>query len=183
METIEKKEVKTWSLDPTHSSVHFSVKHMVISQTKGIFSDYKINVATQGLDFENAQITLEIDVNSINTNMHDRDAHLRSADFFDAANYPAIKFISGSMQKISDEEFILSGEMTIKDVTKTIDFKVNYGGQVIDPWGNVRAGFTLESTIDRFDFGLTWNALLEAGGAMVGKTVKLQAEIEVITSK
>jgi polyisoprenoid-binding protein YceI len=183
METIVKKEMKTWSLDQSHSSVHFSVKHMVISQSKGSFGNYKINVETNGLDFENAAIELEIDVNSINTNMTDRDNHLRSADFFDAANYPVIKFISRSMRKVNDEEYILSGDITIKDITKTIGFKVNYGGQVVDPWGNVRAGFTLESAIDRFDFGLTWNALLEAGSAMVGKTVKLQAEIEIIASK
>lgn len=183
METIEKKEVKLWTLDASHSSIHFSVKHMVISQTKGTFADYKLNVKTEGSDFENAEIDLEIDINSINTNMNDRDNHLRSVDFFDASQYPSIKFISRSMKKINDEEYVLSGDMTIKGITKQVDFKVNYGGQVIDPWGNVRVGFTLESSIDRFDFGLTWNTLLEAGSAMVGKMVKLQAEIEVVAAK
>ena len=174
-------ENKVWNLDPTHSSVHFAVKHMVISKTKGSFSDYKLNVTTKGLSFEDASIELEIAVASIDTKMADRDNHLRSADFFDVEKYPAIKFVSTSMTKINEEDYSLKGNITIKDVTKPIEFKVNYGGQVIDPWGNVRSGFTLESDIDRFDFGLTWNALIETGGAMVGKTVHLQAEIEVVT--
>ncbi len=183
METLTNNTTKTWTLDTTHSSVHFAVKHMVISQTKGSFPNYKLNVTTNGLDFEDAKIELEIDVNSINTNMADRDNHLRSADFFDVAQFPAIKFISKSMTKLNEEEYSLKGDITIKDVAKPIEFKVNYGGQVIDPWGNIRVGFTLESSINRFDFGLTWNALLEAGSAMVGKVVKLEAEIELTTSK
>ncbi|MDF2437971.1 MAG: polyisoprenoid-binding protein [Bacteroidota bacterium] len=178
-----KNEVKTWALDPTHSSVHFAVKHMVISQTKGSFENYKLNVTTSGLEFENASIELEIDVKSIDTKMADRDNHLRSADFFDAEKYPVIRFVSTEMKKTNEEDYLLKGNITIKDVTKPIEFKVNYGGQVIDPWGNIRSGFTLESSIDRFDFGLTWNALIETGGAMVGKTVKLQAEIEIVTPK
>ena len=178
-----KNSEKVWSLDPTHSSVHFAVKHMVISQTKGSFENYKLNVTTKGLDFEGAKIELEIDVKSINTNMADRDNHLRSADFFDAEKYPVIKFVSTEMKKLNDEDYSLKGNITIKDITKPIEFKVNYGGQVIDPWGNIRSGFTIESSIDRFDFGLTWNALIETGGAMVGKSVKLQAEIEVVTPK
>jgi polyisoprenoid-binding protein YceI len=182
METM-KNEMKTWSLDPTHSSVHFAVKHMVISQTKGAFENYKLNVTTNGLQFENAKIDLEIDVKSINTNMPDRDNHLRSADFFDAGKFPTIKFVSTEMKKLNEEEYILKGDITIKEITKPIEFKVDYGGQVIDPWGNIRSGFTLESSIDRFDFGLTWNALIETGGAMVGKIVKLQAEIEIVTPK
>jgi polyisoprenoid-binding protein YceI len=183
METAMKNEVKTWALDPTHSSVHFAVKHMVISQTKGSFENYKLNVTTSGLEFENASIELEIDVKSIDTKMADRDNHLRSADFFDAEKYPVIRFVSTEMKKTNEEDYLLKGNITIKDVTKPIEFKVNYGGQVIDPWGNIRSGFTLESSIDRFDFGLTWNALIETGGAMVGKTVKLQAEIEIVTPK
>lgn len=183
METIVKNELKVWSLDPTHSSVHFAVKHMVISQTKGTFENYKLKVESNGHDFLDAKIELEIDVNSINTNMKDRDNHLRSADFFDATQFPSIKFVSRSMAKINEEDYKLIGDITIKGITRSIEFKVNFGGQVIDPWGNIRAGFTLESSIDRFDFGLNWNTLLEAGNAMVGKVVKLQAEIEIVTLK
>jgi polyisoprenoid-binding protein YceI len=183
METTTKNDVKVWALDPTHSSVHFAVKHMVISKTKGFFENYKLNVETKGLDFTDANIELEIDVNSINTNMPDRDNHLRSADFFDAANFPVIKFVSTSFKKLNDEEYILKGDITIKGITKQIEFKVSFGGQLVDPWGNVRTGFNLESSIDRFDFGLNWNTLLEAGNAMVGKIVKLEAEIEVVTPK
>jgi polyisoprenoid-binding protein YceI len=183
MKTETQKEIKTWSLDPAHSSVHFAVKHMVISQTKGAFENYRLTVESNGTDFSDAAIELEIDVKSINTNMPDRDAHLRSADFFDAEQFPLIHFVSESMTKVNDEDYLLKGNITIKGVTKPIEFKVNYGGQVIDPWGNLRAGFTLESSVDRFDFGLTWNGLIEAGGAVVGKTVKLFAEIEIVASR
>ncbi|MGZ4034693.1 MAG: YceI family protein [Bacteroidia bacterium] len=181
METATQNDVKVWSLDPTHSSIHFSVKHMVISKTKGFFEKYKLNVETKGLSFEDAKVELEIDVNSINTNMTDRDNHLRSADFFDVANFPEIKFVSTSFKKINEENYILSGNITIKGITKHIEFKANYGGQLTDPWGNIRSGFTLESSIDRYDFGLTWNAALETGNLMVSKEVKLEAEIEIIT--
>lgn len=183
METQTKKDVKTWTVDPAHSSIHFAVKHMVISQTKGSFADYKLKAETPNNDFTNAKIELEIAVNSINTNMADRDNHLRSADFFDSEKYPTIKFSSKSMNKINDENYLLTGDITIKGITRPIEFKVNYGGTLIDPWGNNRAGFTIEGTIDRFDFGLNWNTLLEAGGAVVGKTVKLQAEIELVAAK
>lgn len=183
METMTKNDVKVWSLDPTHSSIHFAVKHLVISQAKGLFTNYTLKVETQGAEFTNAKIELEIDVNSINTGTADRDNHLRAVDFFDAEKYPTIKFVSKSLTKINDEDYKLIGDITLKGITKSIEFKVNYGGQIVDPWGNIRAGFTVEGSIDRFDFGLNWNTLLEAGGAMLGKIVKLQAEIEIITSK
>lgn len=183
METMTKKEVKVWSIDQTHSSIQFAVKHMVISQAKGAFTDYVLKVETNGSEFSDAKIELEIDVKSITTSSADRDNHLRSADFFDIEKYPSIKFVSKSMTKISDEEYSLIGDISLKGITKSIEFKVNYGGQLIDPWGNVRAGFALEGSIDRFDFGLNWNPLLEAGGATLGKIVKLHAEIEIITTK
>jgi polyisoprenoid-binding protein YceI len=183
METMTKNDVKVWSLDPSHSSVHFAVKHMVISQAKGAFSAYTVKVETNGADFADAKIEFEIDVKSISTQSADRDNHLLASDFFDAAQFPVIKFVSTSMIKINDEEYKLIGNITVKGITKPIEFKVNYGGQLVDPWGNVRAGFTIESSVNRFDFGLNWNTLLEAGGAMVGKTVKLQAEIEIVTPK
>ena len=135
------------------------------------------------MDFADAKIELEIDVNSINTSSKDRDGHLLSPDFFDVANYPKIKFVSTEMTKVNDEEFKLVGNITIKDVTMPIEFKVEYGGQIVDPYGFHRAGFQLHGSINRFDFGLTWNALLEAGGAMLGKMVKLEANLEVITKK
>ncbi|MES2593511.1 MAG: YceI family protein [Bacteroidota bacterium] len=183
METITKNDVKVWSLDPTHSTLHFAVKHMVIAQAKGSFTNYTLKVETPGVDFSDAKIELEIDVNSINTNSSDRDNHLRSADFFNVAQFPTLNFVSKSWIKINDEEYKLVGDITIKDITKSIEFKVNYGGQLVDPWGNVRAGFTIEGAIDRYDFGLTWNSVLETGNAMLGKIVKLQAEFEIVTPK
>jgi polyisoprenoid-binding protein YceI len=172
--------VRTWNLDHTHSNIHFAVRHMVISETKGAFEAYKLKVQTNGTSFEDAKIELEIDVNSITTNMVDRDNHLRSADFFDAAKFPVIRFVSTAFEKIDDETYKLSGDLTIKDITKPIEFKLNYGGQVVDPWGNLRAGFHIEGTIDRFEYGLTWNSLLETGGAVVAKKIRLEAGIEVI---
>jgi polyisoprenoid-binding protein YceI len=183
METTTQNDVKVWAVDPSHSTVHFSVKHMVIAKAKGSFGSYKVNVESNGLNFENAKVELEIDVNSINTNVADRDGHLKSPDFFDAATFPTIKFVSKSFTKINEEDYKLAGNITIKDITRPIEFNVTYGGQVVDPYGNLRAGFSLESSIDRFDFGLNWNALLEAGGAMLGKQVKLEAEIEIIAAK
>lgn len=180
---MTKNDVKVWSLDQTHSNIQFSVKHMVISQAKGSFTNYTVKVETNGSEFSAAKIELEIDVKSINTSSIDRDNHLRSADFFDVEKYSTIKFVSKSMTKINDEDYKLEGDITLKGITKSIEFKVNYGGQLIDPWGNIRAGFTIEGSIDRFDFGLNWNTLLEAGNAMVGKVVKLQAEIEIVTPK
>lgn len=182
METTAKK-VKVWSIDPTHSSIHFSVKHMVIATAKGSFGKYKVNVETDGLDFENAKIEMEIDVDSISTSTTDRDNHLRSADFFDAEKYPVIAFKSTEFIKISDENYKLLGNITVKGTTKPIEFNVEFGGQLTDPWGNIRAGFNIKGAIDRFDFGLNWNSLLETGNAMVGKTVKLEAEIEIVTPK
>lgn len=179
METTTQKPT-TWNVDNAHSSIHFAVKHMVISQSKGHFSNYKLSVNSSAADFSDAQIELDIDVNSISTGMNDRDNHLRSADFFDVAKYPSIVFKSTSFTKINEEDYVLKGNITIKDVTKEIEFKVSYGGQLVDPWGNQRAGFTLSGSIDRFDFGLVWNTLMETGGALVGKQVKLEAEIEIV---
>lgn len=183
METLTKNDVKVWGIDPSHSSIHFAVKHMVIAQTKGSFAEYKLQVETENNDFATAKIELEIDVKSISTGTPDRDNHLRSADFFDAEKFTTIKFVSKSMTKLNDEDYKLTGDITIKGITRPIEFKVNYGGQLVDPWGNTRAGFTVEGAIDRFDFGLNWNSLLEAGGAVVAKTVKLQAEIELVAAK
>ncbi len=183
MQTQNQNDVKVWNLDLLHSTAQFSVKHMVIAKVKGSFGSYKMKAETKGLNFENAKIELEIDVDSINTASADRDGHLKSPEFFDVVNFPTIKFISNSCAKINEEEYKLSGDITIKGITKPVDFKVNYGGQIIDPYGYIRAGFALEGSINRFDFGLSWNALLEAGGAMVGKDVKLEAEIEITTSK
>jgi polyisoprenoid-binding protein YceI len=183
METTTTTAARTWNLDPTHSSIHFAVRHMVISETKGTFENYKLNVATTGTDFTDAKVELEIEVNSISTNLVDRDNHLRSPEFFDAASFPVIRFVSTSFSKKDEENYLLKGDMTIKGITRPMEFTVGYGGQVVDPWGNLRAGFRLEGSINRFDFGLTWNSLLETGGAVVAKTVRLEASIEIIAGK
>ena len=183
MNTQTQKQAKTWTLDPIHSGIHFSVRHMVISESRGDFKNYKLNVLTDGFDFEDAKIELEIEVKSISMGMPDRDKHLLSAEFFDADKFPFIKFVSSSFEKISEEDYLLKGNMTIKETTKPVELKVNYGGQVIDPWGNIRVGFSIEGSVNRFDFGLNWNSLIQTGGAVVGKTVRISSNIEMVTSK
>jgi polyisoprenoid-binding protein YceI len=176
-------ETMTWTIDPAHSNIQFGVRHMVISETKGSFGNYTLEVSTKGMDFSDAKVMLQLDVNSINTHMSDRDAHLRSADFFDAERFPVIRFLSTSFEKIDDEEYKLSGELSIREKTLPIEFKVTYGGQITDPWGNTRAGFTLQGSLNRFDYDLNWNSLMETGSLVVGKTVKLEASIELILAK
>ena len=130
-------------------------------------------------DFSKAKINFTADINSINTNSEQRDGHLKSPDFFDAEKFPQIKFESTSLNKKSDDEFQMNGNLTIKDVTKPVSLLVNFGGIGKDPYGNTKAGFTIEGKINRKDFGLNWNAALETGGMLVGEELKIQSEIQL----
>lgn len=174
-----------WAFDVSHSSIQFSVKHMVISHTTGQFNQFDGSVTSTNEDFTDSQIELTIDVNSIDTEDEKRDQHLKASDFFDAEKYPTITFKSTAMKKVEGEEdkYILIGDFTIKDSTKSITLDVTYGGQIKDPWGNTRAGFQLGGEIDRFDYGLKYNGVLETGGLMIGKKVKLTANVELIQKK
>lgn len=179
------EDVKTtvWTLDPAHSRIQFSAKHMVIATVRGHFNTYDVKVESKGDDFATADVEVTIDSSSIDTGIADRDNHLRSDDFFNAEKYKEIKFKSRSVKKIDDENYKLYGDLTIRNITKPIELEVEFGGVVADPWGNTRAGFSLTGSIDRFEYGLKWNALIETGGAVVGKTIKLSADIELVKQK
>lgn len=172
-----------WALDPSHSRLEFSAKHMVISSVKGHFNSYNVNVLTDGNDFKTAQIEVTIDAGSINTGNTDRDNHLKSDDFFNAEKYPEITFKGSSVRQLDEEHYKVLGYLTIRGISKPVELDVEFGGIVNDPWGNTRTGFSLSGSIDRFDYDLKWNALLETGGAVVGKTIKINADIELVKQK
>lgn len=176
-ETITKTK---WNLDPTHSEIGFKVKHMMITNVSGSFGKFDAQVETNGLDFTTAKIEFTADIDSVTTSNNDRDNHLKSPDFFDAANYPQLKFVSTKFEKGGDENYVLQGNLTIRDVTKPVKFNVEFGGIGKDPWGNEKAGFTITGKINRTDYKLNWNAALETGGVLVSEEVKLQAEIQLV---
>ncbi|MGA4518279.1 YceI family protein [Solibacillus silvestris] len=168
-----------WQIDQAHSTIGFEVKHMMVSKVKGQFTNYSADVEVDNLeDLTSAQIEITIDTTSINTNNEDRDNHLKSAEFFDTEQFPDIKFKSTSITKDGDD-YKVSGDLTIKDVTKPAVFDVEYGGKGTNPWGVEVYGFEAETKIDREEFGLTWNAALETGGVLVGKDIKIKVELEL----
>jgi polyisoprenoid-binding protein YceI len=172
-------ETTKWGLDPMHSEISFKVKHMMIANVSGGFTKFNVEATTEGNDFTKAKVNFTADVNSITTHNEQRDGHLKSPDFFDTAKYPEVKFESTSINKKSDDEFTMNGNLTVKDVTKPVSLHVNFGGIGKDPYGNTKAGFTVEGKINRKDFGLTWNAALETGGMLVGEEIKIQSEIQL----
>lgn len=172
-------ETTKWGLDPMHSEINFKVKHMMIANVSGGFTKFNVDAVTENHDFTKAKINFTAEVNSITTHNEQRDGHLKSPDFFDAAKYPEVKFESTSITKKSEDEFDMTGNLTIKDVTKPVKLNVNFGGIGKDPYGNTKAGFTLEGKINRKDFGLTWNAALETGGMLVGEDIKVHSEIQL----
>ncbi len=179
METATLTKTK-WNLDPVHSQIGFKVRHMMITNVSGSFTTYSVEAYTDADDFTTARIQFEADVNSITTSNADRDAHLKSPDFFDAATYPKLKFVSTRVEQNDNGDLMLTGDLTIRDVTRPVAFNVEYGGIGKDPWGNKKAGFTLSGKINRTDFGLNWNAALETGGVLVSEEVKLFAEIQLV---
>lgn len=169
------------TLDKVHSSLFFQVKHMMVSRAKGEFKDFDVDFQGDFNDLENAKVKVVIKADSINTNNADRDAHLKSADFFDVENYPEATFESTSVVKVGEDEYEVAGNMTIKDVTRQETFKVTFNGLAKDPMqGKTIAGADLEGKINREDYGLTWNAALETGGVLVGKEVKITGSFEFV---
>ena len=165
--------------DPSHSKINFKVKHLMISNVRGNFDKFEGEVYTNGNDFSDAEINFKIYTNSINTQEEQRDAHLKSPDFFDSEKYPEMTFRSTSMKDLGDETYELEGVLKIKDIEKNVKLDVEFGGLMKDPWGNEKAGFTVEGKINRKDWGLNWNAVLEAGGVMVGDEVRITCDIEL----
>jgi polyisoprenoid-binding protein YceI len=178
-----KSQTTNWEIDKTHTSVEFSIDHMVISEVTGKFTDFAGTIASDNEDFTNANIEFYIEVKSINTENSDRDDHLRGADFFDADKYPQITFLSTSFTKKSGNVYSLSGNLTMHGVTKLVTLDAKYGGTVVDPWGNTKAGFKLTGKLDRKDYGLTWNNALETGGLVVGEEVTITARVELLKMK
>ena len=169
-----------WGVDASHSEVQFKVKHLVISTVTGFFKKFSGAVETESEDFDGAKVNFSIDVDSVGTNVADRDAHLKSPDFFAAAQYPTIDFKNGVLKKGSNGEYKLKGDLTIRDITKPVELSVEFNGIAADPWGNTRAGFEVSGKINRKDYNLNWSAITEAGKVVVGDEVKLHFNIEAI---
>ena len=174
----------TWQLDPTHSSVEFSVKHMMMTTVRGRFKDVQATLTGDRDHPEAAGIEATIDVNSIDTGVADRDAHLRSADFFDAENYPHITFrmtrIEGGAPKQEGDRFEVIGELVIRDTTMEVVLDCEYEGRGTDPWGKTRAGFNFRTELDRREWGLKWNQTLETGGVLVANKVRIEGEVQFV---
>ena len=168
-----------WSIDPMHSEIQFKIKHLVISTVTGSFKTFSGEAISETGDFENANINFKIDVNSIYTNQEQRDAHLRNGDFFDTEKYPEITFQSTSFKKVKGDDYKLAGNLTMKGVTKPVELDVEFGGSAKDNWGNTKYGFEVKGVINRKEFGLTYNALTEAGGLALGEDIKMSANIQV----
>ena len=168
----------TWSIDPTHSEVQFKIKHLVISTVTGQFNTFNGSLEATGDDFSGAKATFEASIDSISTNNADRDGHLKSPDFFDAANFPTLNFESTSFENKGGNDYKITGNFTIKGVTKEVTLDAEFGGIMTDPYGNVKAGFEITGKINRKDFGLSWSAVTEAGGIVVSDEVKLALNVQ-----
>lgn len=177
------ENVTKWALDPTHSEIVFKVKHLMITNVKGEFRNFKAEVTSEGNDFSKARVAVSIDAASVFTNQTDRDNHLKSADFFDVEKFNEIKFESTQCAKLDDENYSLKGNLTIKGVTKEVALNVDFGGIMKDPWGNEKAGFSVSGKINRSEWGLNWNAALEAGGMLVSDEVRINAEVQFVKQK
>ena len=179
---MEKELTKTkWGIDHAHSEIGFKVKHLMIANVRGTFKEFDASIYTTGEDFMSAEIDFWLNPASINTGDEKRDAHLRSADFFDVENFKEINFMGNTYEEVDkDGSYELYGDLTIKGIKKRIKLDVEFGGVVKDPWGNHKAGFTLNGKINRKDWGLVWNGALEAGGVLVGEEVRISCEVELV---
>lgn len=170
----------TWNLDGMHSEIGFKVKHMMITNVSGNFGKFDASAETEGDDFTTSKFNFNADIDSINTGVADRDGHLKSDDFFNAEAYPKMTFKSTNVRKKDDENFIIIGDLTIRDVTKSVELDAEFGGITVDPYGQTKSGFTISGKIKRSDFGLKWSAVTEAGSIVVGDEVKLNAELQFV---
>jgi polyisoprenoid-binding protein YceI len=167
-----------WTIDPSHTEIGFSVKHLMIANVRGRFGSVKGEITVDDNDFSRSTVEARIDAASIDTREEKRDAHLRSPDFFDVATFPFITFESQSVQRSDDGRLRISGLLTIRDVTRTIVLEGREEGRGRDPWGGERIAFSATTIIDRRDFGLTWNQALETGGVLVGNDIRITLEVE-----
>ena len=180
MTTEQKTAVSTWSIDKTHSNVDFQVKHLMISTVRGHFRDFDGTLTIDEEQPENSSVSVAIDIASVDTNEPNRDAHLRSNDFFNAERYPKMTFVSRRLERDGDRRFSLTGDLTIRDVTREVVLEGEYEGRVVDPWGNERAAFNARTEIERDDFDVRWNQTLDAGGFVLGNKVKISLYVEAV---
>ncbi len=169
----------TWNVDLAHSGIHFSIRHMMVSKVRGRFARYTAAIALAD-DLTRSSVEATIDASSIDTGTAQRDEHLRSADFFDVAQFPEVRFRSTRVEKLSEEHSRVVGELTIRDVTREVTLDVQRAGRGKDPWGNERIAFVATTSLDRKDFGLRWNQALEAGGFLVGDRVDVEIEVQAV---
>lgn len=170
----------TWSIDASHTEIGFKVRHLVVTNMSGKFNKFEGSIEAVNDDFSDSKISFTADVNSINTGDEGRDGHLKSDDFFNAEQFPTITFKSTSFKKVSGNDYKLIGDFTIRDVTKSIELTAEYGGIMVDPWGNTKSGFEINGKISRKDFKLKWNVMTEAGGALVADEIKININAELL---
>jgi polyisoprenoid-binding protein YceI len=173
-------EKETWILDPTHSELQFKIKHLMISTVSGQFNQFKATVETAGDNFTTAKVHFQATVSSISTNNEQRDAHLKAGDFFDTEKYPDILFEGEKMEKIGEDEYKLQGTITVRGVSKKLVLDVEFGGITKDPWGNTRTGFSVTGKINRQDYGMSFGAVSETGGLLLGDEVKINANVQFV---
>jgi polyisoprenoid-binding protein YceI len=171
---------ENWQIDAAHSAVSLTVRHMVISKVRGRFTKWNAKLALDTEDLARSSVEVEIDAASLDTGVADRDAHLRSPDFLDAQKHPTLSYRSRRVEAVSKERLRVVGDLTIRDVTREVALDVEYGGQGKDPWGNQRVGFTATASLNRKEFGLTWNQALETGGVLVADRVDVEIELQAI---
>ena len=169
-----------WVIDPTHSEIGFKVKHMMFTNVSGKFSKFDATIEAEDNDFEKAKIEFTGAIDSVSTGKADRDTHLLRDDYFDAAQFPEIKFSATSVTKINEGEYELVGDLTLHGVTKSVKLAADYGGLMKDPWGNTKMALALEGKINRKDWGLNWNSALETGGVLVSEEVRLNIELQFL---
>lgn len=173
--------ITKWVIDPAHSEVQFKVKHLMITTVTGHFRKFDLQVETESDDFSNARsLVFTAEINSVDTNNTQRDTHVKSNDFFAADKFPELKFVGKKLEKKEGNDYSLSGELTIRDITKPIMLDVEFGGIVTDPWGQTKAGFTVSGKIKRKDYNLTWDAVTEAGQVVASNEVRIHCEIQLI---
>lgn len=180
MKTAETLTKTKWAIDPAHSEFGFKAKHLMITNVKGVFRDVEADIYTSGDDFSTAEIKVRIMADSIYTGDEKRDAHLKSADFFDVENHRELVFTGKRLDKIDDEKYLLAGDLSIRGISVPVKLDVEFQGMMKDPWGNEKAGFTVEGKISRKEWQLNWNAVLEAGGVLVGDEIKINCEVQLV---
>lgn len=169
-----------WEIDSSHSGIHFSVRHMVVAKVRGQFARWSGTILAPDGDLSRGQVKVVIDATSIDTGVADRDTHLKSADFLDVAHHPELTFNSTRVEDLGENKYRVLGDLTIRGITREAELDVEYAGNVQDPWGNERSGFSARTAIERKGFGLTWNTVLEAGGVMVGDRINVEIEVEAV---